>query len=876
MTKKMQCLTFAVLFVVLCLSGMREASAEPFSIQLDTAVEHDDGKFLWFHPRVATVPDAGKNGAPLVVMTLQKHLQVSDFYSGMFAMYTDDMGETWSGPEEIPELAWRDGPDGTILAVCDVTPGYHPPTGKVLAIGAQLYYRPDGQLLEGIERSDQTAYSVFDPATKSWTGWNLLEMPDEPKFDFARNACAQWVIEPDGSLLVPLYFGRNAKEDFSVTVARCSFDGETLRYVEQGNEMTVAGGRGLCEPSLVRHYGRYFLTLRNDAGGYVTASDDGLQFEPIRPWQFDDGEELGSYNTQQHWLVHTEGLYLVYTRRGYNNDHVMRHRAPLFIAEVNRETLQVIRATERVLIPERGATMGNFGAAAVTQAESWVTVGEGIWNDAMRTRGATGALYVARVKWATPNDTVLHPAPMCRPSMTTVDMNVDERATVALQDGSTAVVSVIGLAEHRDPIREVVRRAEVQVHVNGESKTLVSGLYNLPQSIGGALVDCPVTHGYNLNSSEDRWSLAKDVRLRLWPGSGPIMEPDTFVYPIRQRWFASQSWFDNEPVDGGNTVSKTAYYHSGIDLGGVEGRTEALAAVDALVVSARDKTLPGFLADTPVQPRYDVVYLYDARGWFYRYSHMAKIDEAIQPGTRVAKGTRIGWVGKEGASGGWTHLHFEIKCRQPSGGWGTLAANALLREAYMCEYQPAILACARNRHLVMAGDTVTLDASLSWSRDPIAAYDWQFTDGTTASGVQVKRTYAQPGDYSEIVKITDAAGRVDYDFTMVQVLDPATPDKYMPGIHIAHEPSLGIRPGDAITFTVRAFGFGGGEEVWDFGDGSSEVRTQSGKNTDPHAPDGYTLIEHAYAKPGRYLVHVYRKATDGKIGHSHLHVVVEG
>jgi hypothetical protein len=30
----------------------------------------------------------------------------------------------------------------------------------------------------------------------------------------------------------------------------------------------------------------------------------------------DDGAELGSYNTQQHWLSHGDGLFLMYTRRG--------------------------------------------------------------------------------------------------------------------------------------------------------------------------------------------------------------------------------------------------------------------------------------------------------------------------------------------------------------------------------------------------------------------------------------------------------------------------------------------------------------------------------------------------------------------------------
>jgi hypothetical protein len=59
----------------------------------------------------------------------------------------------------------------------------------------------------------------------------------------------------------------------------------------------------------------------------------------------------------------------------------------------------VIRETERVLVPERGGEFGNFGAAAIDDGESWVTVGEGVWNDEARRRGAKGALFVARVLW---------------------------------------------------------------------------------------------------------------------------------------------------------------------------------------------------------------------------------------------------------------------------------------------------------------------------------------------------------------------------------------------------------------------------------------------------------------------------------------------
>ncbi|MCB1079966.1 MAG: lysophospholipase, partial [Verrucomicrobiae bacterium] len=130
---------------------------------------------------------------------------------------------------------------------------------------------------------------------------------------------------------------------------------------------------------------------------------DGLHFADAKPWTFDDGGELGSYNTQQHWLVHSDGLYLVYTRRGANNDHIVRHRAPLFMAAVDPATLRVIRSTERVIIPERGAEMGNFGACAIDANESWVTVSEGMFMKDSKARGAEGATFVARIRWDSPN-----------------------------------------------------------------------------------------------------------------------------------------------------------------------------------------------------------------------------------------------------------------------------------------------------------------------------------------------------------------------------------------------------------------------------------------------------------------------------------------
>ena len=96
---------------------------------------------------------------------------------------------------------------------------------------------------------------------------------------------------------------------------RCGFDGQKLTLLEEGNALTLETKRGLGEPSLARFKGKFYLTIRHDDAGYVAVSDDGLHFGAIKKWTWDDGTELGTYNTQSHWVTHSDALYLVYTRR---------------------------------------------------------------------------------------------------------------------------------------------------------------------------------------------------------------------------------------------------------------------------------------------------------------------------------------------------------------------------------------------------------------------------------------------------------------------------------------------------------------------------------------------------------------------------------
>ena len=112
--------------------------------------------------------------------------------------------------------------------------------------------------------------------------------------------------------------------------------------------------------------------------------------------------------TQQHWLTHSDGLFLVYTRRDASNENVTRWRSPLWLAEVNPQTLRLKRETERVVLPLMGdgvndpdkvALMGNFHVTHVSPQESWITVGE--WHPKNLKLG--GDVLLARVRWTRPN-----------------------------------------------------------------------------------------------------------------------------------------------------------------------------------------------------------------------------------------------------------------------------------------------------------------------------------------------------------------------------------------------------------------------------------------------------------------------------------------
>lgn len=330
-----------------------------------------------------------------LIMTSQR-LDTSgvDCFSPIELCESLDGVKSWSNFERVPSFDAQIAPDGTRTVFGDVTHVYHQKTGASFVIGRRFVYRA-GEKAPIKESQNALLYAVYDSQKNCFGAVQELDAPMNLPYGFLSWG-SQVVEVENGEVLIPVAIPRCGSR-YTSAVVRCGFDGRSLSLIGMSNELDVPGGRGLFEGSLVRHGGRYYLTLRHNDEGYVSVSDDGRLFRAPVIWRWDNGTPLPTYNTQQHFLTCGKGLYLLYTRKGADNDHVFRHRAPLFMAEVDTERMCVLQATERTVIPNRGARLGNFGVTQLRDDSALVIAAEWMQPVGCERYGSDNSIFLAKI-----------------------------------------------------------------------------------------------------------------------------------------------------------------------------------------------------------------------------------------------------------------------------------------------------------------------------------------------------------------------------------------------------------------------------------------------------------------------------------------------
>lgn len=302
-----------------------------------------------------------------------------DVGKGSFVAKSEDGGKTFGEPQKLNSYeAVVDGVREVFTGSLMFYSRYHK---RIISIGAIQYFESD-KYAKGWKDNQCIAsfrYAFVDPETGMYCS-------DLKPFDFPFPTSGgipfgQPIEYEDGTFLISFYYTPEGKRKDSVVTARCALEGDELRFLEFGEPLEDdSRARGLDEPSVAKLGDKYYMTIRCDETGLWAVSDDGLHFRDVREWTWENGEPIGNYNTQQRWIRHKDGLFLAYTRRGAHNDHVFRHRAPMFMARFDEDRGCLLRDTEVILVPELGARLGNFTVTDVSENEFWLMTAEWMQN----------------------------------------------------------------------------------------------------------------------------------------------------------------------------------------------------------------------------------------------------------------------------------------------------------------------------------------------------------------------------------------------------------------------------------------------------------------------------------------------------------------
>ena len=370
-----------------------------YTMYREILMEGFDGKTCRIAPLAFRTPDGRLHIAYTILL-----LSGSDVFRDRYVISSSDGGKTFSPPQLFngrPESC-----ENGVHRVYALNAFYHEKSGTNFAIGRMTSYADEhAPILTGRDMM-RALCGTFDAETMRFPSCEVLIPPGTEEMD--NLTFMEPLEEEDGTVLIPAYGRPGKRKQHEVLVCRFAVEDGKLRFLERSPSVARPDlNRGLCEPRLTKLGGVYYLTLRSDEIGWLSKSEDGMHFTAPTEWRWDDGALLTSRNTQQAWLRHPDGLFLVYTRETPHNRHIFRRRAPLFMAQFDEERDCLVKDTEVVAVPEMGARLGNFSVTGIGDHEAWIcvcewmqTTGPDPFDHTVCTRyGANNRLWRTRIVW---------------------------------------------------------------------------------------------------------------------------------------------------------------------------------------------------------------------------------------------------------------------------------------------------------------------------------------------------------------------------------------------------------------------------------------------------------------------------------------------
>lgn len=416
-----------------------------------------------------------------------------------------------------------------------------------------------------------------------------------------------------------------------------------------------------------------------------------------------------------------------------------------------------------------------------------------------------------------------------------ITLDVDEEYVYVLKDGSRRLIRLVSVEEHRDSVIGKIRRAEVDVQIDGKPIRLICAAYVMPTEINGLRIQADTTSGWH--------RMPKRVQFSVWDAADPIVNTERFVFPVADYLLFShgiQAY--NEVVHlghrDGDPKGQTFYHDYGVDVAGYDGREEIVSPVDGRIIEI-----------WPSRDNVSSVVVGSDDSLLFSLSHLDSILPSLQEGTHVAKGEKIGMLGKTGASGNFSHLHLgqwlSITALKEKKRCRNLNLYPWLVTTYQAQYGGHLYAIARPHHTVLTGEEVLFDGSNSLAfGTKIASYKWQFHDGTMVEELKASKRYNTPGTYIASLWVRDEKGRVDVDFCKVKVFPKSDRQSGLPTIFMTHTPTADIPVNSPVLFKIWIQGGNAMDVITvDFGDGTIV--------DDYHS---YSEVEHGFKTPGIHVV----------------------